>query len=504
MTAKERQVEVDRLKQLFVDAWRQINQADGVYAAGFGTDDSAQFMYPFVLSEKGLGEAVKKYMAKKMDSAEKAAHRLRWSIGTSPHFLELVKAADQFNDRPNVFKLSPKDFAREVHRRLKAACTALQELDAQGLFGKGAEREKITLYIEGGDVDREWKLKWAQRLNPPSVYERYASIGAPKAPVGTFTEFGTKKVYETDQYAQSADKKLIAAATQYHLFLFDTAPRLKQRFAIPLPTREHFAPLGGVAMSADGNVIAAIPFGHGRHSKEFYIIAGCDPSRVKTVALQERSNAIAVSPAGDWIAVTDDSGALNLFDRVGTLQKSLAGHAYWPRGIAVSDDGARLATADSLSVVLWNTADWSKVWTLERPIDGLDFDPSGRLLAGCCRYPGKNAAPKTVSIIDARAGTAVREIAVEGYIIQTARFSPDAKLLACAMRLDREGYAGTNFSALVEIETGKVLDRLEADFEQVRDFAFLPHRNEIAVAVFGHTRRPLVLWKAKGLEIGST
>jgi len=37
VSARERQIEVDRLKQLFIDAWRQINPADGVYAAGFGT-----------------------------------------------------------------------------------------------------------------------------------------------------------------------------------------------------------------------------------------------------------------------------------------------------------------------------------------------------------------------------------------------------------------------------------------------------------------------------------
>lgn len=501
MSIREMQSAVDRLKQLFIGAWRRVDQADGVYAAGFGTSDSAQFMYPFIMSERALEEAAKKYAAKKIVSAEKAADRLRWSIGTSPNFLDLVKASEQFNDRPNVFKLPPKDFAREVHRRLKAACAALQELESQGLFGRGSERERITLYIEGGDIDREWKLKWAHRLNPPSVYERYASIGAPKTTVGTFTEFGTKKVYETGKYAQSADKKLIAAATQYHLFLFETAPRLRQRFALPLPTREHYAPLGGVAMSSDGKVIAAIPFGGGRHGKEFYIISDCDLSQVKTVALQQRPSAVAVSPAGDWIVVTDDNGALNLFDGAGALQRSLPGHAYWPRGIAVSPDGSRLATADSLSVILWNTADWSKGWTLDRPIDRLDFDPSGGLLAGCCRYPGKNASPKKISLIDVRSGTVVREVGVEGYIIQIARFSPDGKRLACAMRLNREGYAGTNICALVEIETGKVVDRLEDDFEQVRDFAFLPHRHEIAVAVFGHTRRPLVLWKTKGLLI---
>ena len=72
--------------------------------------------------------------------------------------------------------------------------------------------------------------------------------------------------------------------------------------------------------------------------------------------------------------------------------------------------------------------------------------------------------------------------------------------VACAMRADCEGYSGTNVCALVEFESGRVVDWLKSDFEQVRDFAFLPHRGEIAVAVFGHTRRPLVLWKCDTLQ----
>ena len=497
MSARERQFEVDRLKQLFLDAWRRVDPTDHAYAAGFCTNECGQYMYPFILSEKGLEQAVSSYVAMGLYTAEQAADRLRWSIGDSPHVAERSTTAYQFDDRPDVSTLAPRDFVREVHRRLKAACSALQELDAQGLFGKGAQRESIVLLIEGGDDKREGTLKWAKRLNSPSVYQQFASIGAPKTLVGTFTEFGTKKVFETEQYAQSRDKKLLAAATQYHLFLFETAPRLKQRFALSLPTRDDHGPLGGVAMSADGKVIAVIPAGVDQHSKEFYIISDCDPSLVKTVRLHERTSAIAVSPSSDWIAITDQTGALNLFDRAGRLQRSLAGHAGWPRGIAVITDGTRLATADSSSVILWDTANWSKLWSLEKPIDRVDFDPSGRLLAGCCRYAKPDPEPRAVSIIDVAAGKVVREITIEGYRIQKARFSPDGRFLACAMRLDCEEFAGTNVSVLVDVQTGKIVDRLEADFGQVQDFAFLPHRQEIAVAVFGYTRRPLVLWKVK-------
>jgi WD40 repeat protein len=193
--------------------------------------------------------------------------------------------------------------------------------------------------------------------------------------------------------------------------------------------------------------------------------------------------------------VTDNSGALNLFDPSGALTATTPGHSYWPRGIAVSPDGSRLATGDTRSVILWNTSDWSQVWTLQQPIDALDFDPTGQVLVGCCQYALRDEGPKAASIIDVKSAKVVREVIVEGYRIKHARYSPDGLHLACAMRKDCEGYARTDVSALVEVESGNVLQKLKAEFEQVRDFAFLPHRNEIAVAVFGHTRRPLVLWQ---------
>lgn len=482
-------VDVDRLKQMLADGWSRILREvpdERVYAFGIYTNECGQTMFPFLLGEKGLHQVAK----------GSAVEELRWSAADSPYTDELSESIYyEFDGRPDIFELSPTAFAREVNYRLTAGCTALRELDQEGLFGTGTRREGITLYIEGGDVNREWILKWAKKLNPSSVYERFAKIDAPDETIGTFAEFGSKKVYETSHYAQSADGKLLAAATQYLLFLFDTMGP-KQLFAKPLPSKDDYAPLGGVAMSDDGTIIAAIPFGE---DERFFIVRGKKEVVVQTVAMQRAPLAIAVSPAGNWIAVTDRSGTLNLFDPAGSLLGSHAGHEGWPRGICVSPDGATLATGDTKSLILWNTADWSRRHVLSLPVDGVDFDPTGSLLAGCCKYQAEGtAAPRAVTIFDARAGTVVREVVVDGYRIEHARFSPDGRYLACAMRLDTQDYSGTNVSALVEIESGTVIDWLKADFEQVRDFAFLPHRNEIAVAVFGHTRRPLVLWRPKG------
>ena len=118
-----------------------------------------------------------------------------------------------------------------------------------------------------------------------------------------------------------------------------------------------------------------------------------------------------------------------------------------------------LATADSASLILWNTGDWSKWHNLTLEADSLDFDPTGRFVVGCCRYQRGSNPPRAATIIDTHAATVVREVAVDGYRIAHARFSPDGHYLACAMRTDTEKYSSTNVSALIHIETGTTVDR---------------------------------------------
>jgi hypothetical protein len=171
----------------------------------------------------------------------------------------------QFRRAPRCVSLPSTATEREVRYRITAACSAIKELEGEGVFGTGEHRNAITLYIEGGDVDREWILKWAKKLNPPAVYKRFAKVGQPKGNAGTFTEFGTKKVYETTQYALTRDRRLVFAATQYYLFGFDTAGDLKQLFCKPLPSKSNYASLAGVGVSADGDLIAVIPSDHFKH-----------------------------------------------------------------------------------------------------------------------------------------------------------------------------------------------------------------------------------------------
>lgn len=54
------------------------------------------------------------------------------------------------------------------------ALAALRQLDAEGVFGRGANREVVVLglcYIGGDNSDEDF-LAWAEQVNPPVVMER--------------------------------------------------------------------------------------------------------------------------------------------------------------------------------------------------------------------------------------------------------------------------------------------------------------------------------------------
>ncbi|KVH35217.1 hypothetical protein WS88_19490 [Burkholderia cepacia] len=52
---------------------------------------------------------------------------------------------------------------------------ALRQLDQEGLFGTGAEREKITLFVTISDDNgaEELENRSAKILNPPAVFDRF-------------------------------------------------------------------------------------------------------------------------------------------------------------------------------------------------------------------------------------------------------------------------------------------------------------------------------------------
>lgn len=105
-------------------------------------------------------------------------HFARVSLDSDAEFYgqqHLSRLSDELNSQ---YGRSEGFFARyrRIRRLAKIFEVALSNLDKRGLFGTGAERERIILLVSIIDADRgEWNqmLKIVKRLNPKKVFEEF-------------------------------------------------------------------------------------------------------------------------------------------------------------------------------------------------------------------------------------------------------------------------------------------------------------------------------------------
>ncbi len=147
------------------------------YAFALYTDDGWMTIVPAANSEEGLRRAVG-------DDTDPADHRYyRWATAEWAY----EAAGDEHFDAANALLKAPdSDEAQsgghqEKGDALLASMTeGLRLLDAEGFFGRGTERETVTLFVSISDSDEaeEVETSSAQQLNPPAVAAAYAARDA--------------------------------------------------------------------------------------------------------------------------------------------------------------------------------------------------------------------------------------------------------------------------------------------------------------------------------------
>jgi WD40 repeat protein len=132
----------------------------------------------------------------------------------------------------------------------------------------------------------------------------------------------------------------------------------------------------------------------------------------------------------------------------------LAAHEYELSRLALSPDGAMLATTDWVDadhpVKLWDVATGQELRTLahQEAVLGLAFSPDGAILASAT-----GADDATVRLWDVATGAELRSMTGQGYWISSVAFSPDGTILASG------GHDGT--VKLWEVATGRELRTME-------------------------------------------
>jgi hypothetical protein len=184
-------------------AWLKIRDAhaqEKLYGFGVFTTDSASYLMVTAFSEGGLDAAVTKYLASQRGKGSDPAlqrQTLRWSAADSPlheagsgllpnsdkivqelDFEGRWQADDDAGDDDDDFDDDFDDDELpdpEVEEVFQVVVQVLKELDREGLFGTGAERERLVLSVWEGDQSNVSRYAYAKALNPPAVSRRFGA-----------------------------------------------------------------------------------------------------------------------------------------------------------------------------------------------------------------------------------------------------------------------------------------------------------------------------------------
>lgn len=155
----------------------------------YGVDGGDPSLWPEILTEQGLDVVAKKYMSKGyMDTIEDARRELRYSVADSPY---ICKYEDQIPAIKSEIESRTGELSIETGGwtlLAEAGVMALKNLEKEGVFGTGDQRDSLLLYVHIEDSLLEISDSSAKTLNPPSAYEAFRSWSQVE---GVFKSCGT-------------------------------------------------------------------------------------------------------------------------------------------------------------------------------------------------------------------------------------------------------------------------------------------------------------------------
>jgi WD40 repeat protein/serine/threonine protein kinase len=201
-------------------------------------------------------------------------------------------------------------------------------------------------------------------------------------------------------------------------------------------------------------------------------------------------NSVAFCPQGRRVAAAGVDGTVKLWDVwTGKELRTWTAHTKPVRAVAFSRDGRLLATADVLSVKLWDTTTWKETTLHEYRVgDGfacLAFSLDGQRLAAA-------GYEFVVRLWDVPAGRQLPVLKDHGWVINGVAFSPDGRLLASA------SYDGT--VRVWDVEDAAELANLKGKHGgRMWTVAFSPGGQRLAA---GGSDRTVYIWE-KGADARS-
>lgn len=154
-------------------AIRKQHANETFYCFSLNTNDCAHFLYASAGSEEHLQRFIDK---EQIDDSEINDWRFAPDVKYQEfdHFTAVDEILNKSKTLADAMDVESEEFRWLTSQLFAAIVDGFRDLDNEGFFGDGAEREKVLLFIDG-DLDREFMLSFAKKLNPSSVYQRFAN-----------------------------------------------------------------------------------------------------------------------------------------------------------------------------------------------------------------------------------------------------------------------------------------------------------------------------------------
>ncbi|HZN64047.1 MAG TPA: DUF4303 domain-containing protein [Tepidisphaeraceae bacterium] len=502
----------DELRHAFVAdlaaSWvyhRHLRADHTPYAFALYGVESPTMFTAHVLTEEGLTGAARAYLNKEhwhYGTVDEAREALRWSVADAPPASR--SRAEQ--DLPTVRALfQPHEETLgeiEGYKVLaEAAIDAFRQLDAEGFFGAGTDRQRLTLVIITEGTDADWTIPSVRVLNPPAVVERFEAAfkveGVYARCHALAVSPGGGSLYAGTQREEPAREGGGEAELVAHVVACDLrGGRLSRRWDHPLGPR---VTVNAIACSPDGrSVYAAWTYsrkGKSRGGVTRFARGGGPPIAQQDVPFGATD--LAVSADGRFVAITGGKKSILLFDAdLRPARERQFDPA--PYALRFLRDGRLLALTRKELLVIDPTADDKPA---AHPFPGfrLSTDDAGQLLAvsPLPRVGGLSDQPaaRSVQLLRLPALEAVRSVGLSGHDADKVALSPDGRLLAFEAEVIGH-YRGP--VVVFDTATGREVARRKV--ESVESLAFLRDGRTLAVGTACHTTGEAVeLWAVPGV-----
>lgn len=449
-------------------------------------------LYPYVLTEESLTRVANRYVTNgHHETVQEARKDLRYSMEDSPYAGELegkLSTVDSLME-----PIAPTLDETEGYALLaKAAMDAISDLDKQGLFGKGKQREKLVLIIDTSFAKKDWSLPSVKRLNPRTVVNRYVAETKVEGDYVSaedlcFSADGKLMSYEgyreVDPRAGKIYREQIVCDVK--------GLRLERRWALSSRRDGGFF---NITCGADGTVcLTDATECDGKYQTKLFRYPKGDKSRGSHVVLPGEAVGLKISPDGSKIAFIMNEKLHLLNEKLQTVAvhnapKNARLAHFLRSGDLLVVVKKRLVRIDALGKwsplphdgeVLWPSLDAAET------LCAISFMKGG---LSCEQKPRDQHGFKLYSFPKMRL---LREFKIPVYQLTAATLSSDGKLAACTA-----SECGTyqKFIVAYDVKSGKEITRRNG--KEINDFVFLPGKPVLVLGTRGHMKKePVIFWK---------